>query len=358
MKNDIPKVTVIIPVHNAEKILYKTVERLMNQTYVNLEIILIENGSIDNSWGVCNKIQETWESVVVYRNEVSGTTFARKKGIENAKGKYIVFCDQDDRYNTNAAIADMVREIEKDEASICQFSYFKEYHGLRKTCRTIETDLVLEKNDLYANGIEGVLGSSNSVITTTVWSKIYLASVLKEAAIHIREPLFYGEDMYLNLYAFFSPVFVRCSLCPKAYYVWKTDNGASSDNKAGEELFKEYNVIKKIMEELAENNCVSTFAISQSHIESIYFMKALVTMMIARQEEKQLILQKIELYDSSECIQMAKKYLLINCRGKSWDELDFLIGKHNCEEYYQYCILHMPRVTFREVVKRLIKKII
>ncbi len=43
MKNDIPKVTVIIPVHNAEKILYKTVERLMNQTYVNLEIILIEN---------------------------------------------------------------------------------------------------------------------------------------------------------------------------------------------------------------------------------------------------------------------------------------------------------------------------
>ncbi|MBQ7521758.1 MAG: glycosyltransferase family 2 protein, partial [Clostridia bacterium] len=83
------KVSIIIPVHNGADKLTKTVNALLKQSYQNIEIVLVENFSSDNSLEVCQTLSQSDERVKVLQSFDKGTTYARKKGILNASGEYI-----------------------------------------------------------------------------------------------------------------------------------------------------------------------------------------------------------------------------------------------------------------------------
>lgn len=90
------KISIIVPVYNAEKYLHKTIEALRKQTYTNLEIILINDGSNDNSWGICEYFAREDARIHCYNIPNGGPANARNVGISKATGKYIGFCDSDD----------------------------------------------------------------------------------------------------------------------------------------------------------------------------------------------------------------------------------------------------------------------
>lgn len=94
MKNDM--ISIIIPIYNVEKYLEKCLDRILNQTYKNLEIILIDDGSTDNSPNICNSYCEKDKRIKIIHKNNEGVSSARNKGIELSKGKYIVFIDSDD----------------------------------------------------------------------------------------------------------------------------------------------------------------------------------------------------------------------------------------------------------------------
>lgn len=94
--NYTPLLSVIIPVYNGEKYLEETVNSIQKSEYNNLEIIIIDDGSTDSSFGIIQKIMETDRRVHYYRQENQGIAAARNCGIEMAKGEYLCFCDQDD----------------------------------------------------------------------------------------------------------------------------------------------------------------------------------------------------------------------------------------------------------------------
>lgn len=91
-----PKISIIVPVYNAENYIAKCVESILNQTYKNLEIILINDGSIDSSLDICNKFKKIDSRVIVINQENEGTSSARNKGLKVATGDYIGFVDGDD----------------------------------------------------------------------------------------------------------------------------------------------------------------------------------------------------------------------------------------------------------------------
>lgn len=89
-------VTVIIPVYNVEKYIHKCIESVISQTYKNIEIILIDDGSIDNSGIICDEYMKKDSRIRVIHKENKGVSNARNSGIELANGKYVTFVDSDD----------------------------------------------------------------------------------------------------------------------------------------------------------------------------------------------------------------------------------------------------------------------
>lgn len=95
MKN-FPDVSVIVPVYNAEKTIIRCVESICKQSYRNIEIILIDDGSSDKSYEICEKLSCQDSRIHVYRQKNKGVSSARNNGINQAKGNYICFVDSDD----------------------------------------------------------------------------------------------------------------------------------------------------------------------------------------------------------------------------------------------------------------------
>ena len=89
-------ITIVFPVYNVECQIERAVKSICHQSYRNLQIILINDGSIDQSLAVCHRLAETDSRIEVYSQENQGVAYTRNRGIELAKGKYLMFMDGDD----------------------------------------------------------------------------------------------------------------------------------------------------------------------------------------------------------------------------------------------------------------------
>ena len=94
--NNLPLISVIVPVFNAQKTIHKCVDSILSQTYKNIEIILVDDGSKDESSAICDKYGEKYNNIKVYHQKNAGASVARNLGLEIAQGEYIGFVDSDD----------------------------------------------------------------------------------------------------------------------------------------------------------------------------------------------------------------------------------------------------------------------
>lgn len=117
------KVSVIVPVYNVEKYLRKCVESIKNQTYQNLEIILVDDGSTDCSGKICDDLSQTDDRIVVIHKENGGLSDARNVGMDASSGDYIGFVDSDD-YIDKDFYEILVANLEKCNADVscCRYS--------------------------------------------------------------------------------------------------------------------------------------------------------------------------------------------------------------------------------------------
>lgn len=123
MKLNESLVSVIVPVYNAEKYLKKCMESILKQTYENIELILINDGSIDKSLDICNQFSKRDRRIRVIDKDNSGVSDTRNLGIMLAKGKYLCFVDSDDYIEENY-IEKMI--LNTDESTLTMCGYFIE----------------------------------------------------------------------------------------------------------------------------------------------------------------------------------------------------------------------------------------
>ena len=95
------KISIIVPIYNAEQFLEKCLNSLINQTYQNLEIVCINDGSKDKSLSILKEYQKKDKRIIIIDQANQGVSEARNKGIKMATGEYICFCDADDSYKDN-----------------------------------------------------------------------------------------------------------------------------------------------------------------------------------------------------------------------------------------------------------------
>lgn len=130
MKNN-DLVSVVIPIFNVEKYLEKCVNSLVNQIYKNLEIILVDDGSTDNSGNIANELSKSDNRIKVYHKKNGGLSDARNFGIKQAKGKYIGFIDSDD-YIENEMYEFLYNNLIENKADISICGRFVNYDDGRE----------------------------------------------------------------------------------------------------------------------------------------------------------------------------------------------------------------------------------
>lgn len=121
-------VSIIIPVYNVEKYLAECIESVIRQTYTNLEILLIDDGSLDNSGKICDEYAQKDERIKVIHKENGGVSSARNVGLDMAKGEYIAFVDSDDLVEKEY-IAAMYENMQENNSDLVFCRYGKYYKG-------------------------------------------------------------------------------------------------------------------------------------------------------------------------------------------------------------------------------------
>ncbi len=118
------KVSIIVPVYNSEKTIYKCLDSIINQNYSNIEVILVDDGSIDKSLEICNEYSSKDSRIKVYHKENGGVSSARNYGLEKSTGDYISFVDSDDYIEKNmyGLLAETINK-DKSDVAICNVYY-------------------------------------------------------------------------------------------------------------------------------------------------------------------------------------------------------------------------------------------
>lgn len=198
----IKKVSVIIPVYNVERYIDKCLEMLLCQTYKNIEILLIDDGSSDNSGKICDKYMEEHDNIRTFHIE-QGLCAARNTGLCEASGDYIVFVDSDDYVYSEETIYIMVNELEKTGADIVAGNYSRLWNEKLLPARE---HAHFSKNPPESEKFK--FGAFYSIGTMSyLWGKMYRRSFLEENEIHF-ENFIYAEDKAFS---------VMCYLCGAVY---------------------------------------------------------------------------------------------------------------------------------------------
>ncbi|MFE7914333.1 glycosyltransferase family 2 protein, partial [Bacillus mobilis] len=124
-------VSVIVPLYNAEKYIAETMESILNQTYKNIEIVIVDDGSKDQSSSIVKNFKKKYPEQIQYiLQENQGVSVARNTGIENANGEYISFLDSDDLWHSTK-IEKQIESMHKNnmKACYCGFMNFYEETG-------------------------------------------------------------------------------------------------------------------------------------------------------------------------------------------------------------------------------------
>lgn len=179
-------VSVIIPAYNAEKSIKRAIESILNQTYKDFELILIDDGSNDCSLEICRNYAENDTRVKVVHKNNGGVSSARNLGLTKATGKYVAFVDADDWVGTEY-LKNLVSEAEKEAADLV-INYAEVYlHGRGE--KENYPEQLIENNDYTSLFLQNDL-----IWHTSPWSKLFKLETIRKSAIKFPENIHIGED--------------------------------------------------------------------------------------------------------------------------------------------------------------------
>lgn len=184
MANEDVKVSVIIPVYNIEKYLRQCVDSVLNQTYTNIEVILVDDGSKDSSAKICDEYRDMDNRVKVIHKENGGAATARNIGLANVTGQYIMFVDSDDFWASTSALDGLVRKAKQTNADTICFGY-KECYDNGSYGKFVDV-IDFNESSLYTT-IENMLKCG--MFTSSAWTKFIKTEVV------INNDIFFTENV-------------------------------------------------------------------------------------------------------------------------------------------------------------------
>lgn len=186
-----------MPVYNVEMYISKCVESILRQTYTNLQIILINDGSTDKSGEVCDGYAQLDNRIEVHHTKNRGLVAARKEGLSHAQGEYIGFVDADDYIEENMFEC-LLKKCLKSDADFVHTGYIEDGIIKRKILGFEDSFFELYTNKEREAFLEKYILSAEDdrSISYSIWSKLYKSEVIKKSYSFLHNDWQYGEDLF------------------------------------------------------------------------------------------------------------------------------------------------------------------
>lgn len=218
------KVSVIVPIYQAENYIQKCVSSIEKQTYGNIEILLIDDGSTDNSLKICNELGNVDKRIRVMHHENQGVSFTRNRGLREANGEYILFVDADD-YIEETMIEYMLQKAEREHAEIviCGFDYI--YNDRIEKQTPVANEGKYDKESIYADFWEFY----KSGLIHNIGNKLYSKKLLDNNKIFFDESRPVLEDIQFCMDALKATDAVY--VCKECFYKYMMQANSHSAQK-------------------------------------------------------------------------------------------------------------------------------
>lgn len=337
------KVSIIIPVYNKQKYLKKSIQSILDQTYDNFELIIVNDGSTDNSSEICHDFQKKDKRVRVIDIENNGVSNARNVGISNANGEYIQFIDADD-YTANNMLESLVNiariynpdvivnGIEKiNEKNESVSKILPIFDGMTNIHKFMESFAKVQKQ----TGIYGY-----------VHNKFIRKSIIDNNNLLFDKEIWLAEDLdfCLDLYSKISSIY----FCKGIYYYYlqEAENSSTTSNKKHDYLQQAEIILKEksmlySKNALNENNLkvinyiITGFIISYIHQHFNYNYKKFI-------KDLDIIIDNDKFMDSIDC----------NCSNKFTNRVMKLLLSNKKTSIY---ILFFTRTLLRDIYRKIKK---
>lgn len=195
-------VSVIVPVYNVEQYVSRCVESLLYQSYKPIEIILVDDGSTDDSGTVCDKYEKKYENIHVIHKQNEGLGYARNTGLQNIHGEYVVFVDSDDWVSSDF-IKNLYRGLKEYSVDYCKSGFCRMLNDGTVVSSTKYADEFFPKNEAAKSLFPRMIGSSPNIhdsIEMSACAVMYRSSVIIENGITFpSERDVISEDIVFNM---------------------------------------------------------------------------------------------------------------------------------------------------------------
>lgn len=211
MKQQMPKVSVIVPVYGVEQYISRCIGSILHQTYTDWELILVDDGSPDKSGTICDEYASRDERIRVFHQENGGVSSARNKGLDTAKGEWICFLDGDDALE-ETTLSECFKAVRED-VDIVQFSFTQNEEELGKESNDDTTVLTWQE---YIR---------KRAFLACVWGAIIRTTIIRDHNIRFDESMRLAEDQ-LFMFTYFAHSRMVAKVNRMLYYY--ADNGTSA----------------------------------------------------------------------------------------------------------------------------------
>lgn len=190
-------VSIVVSVYNVERYLAECIESILKQTYRNIEILLIDDGSLDNSGKICDNYAEKDSRIKVIHKENGGASSARNVGLEEAKGEFVMFIDGDDFVDEHY-IEKMYNNSQKNNSDLVFCGYWKYIDGKNEQAqenlpKSIDVNI---KNKAFIKFFSAFISYKNNIMGCC-WRILYKKKILKD--VRFNEQIRIAEDLLFVL---------------------------------------------------------------------------------------------------------------------------------------------------------------
>ncbi len=264
-----PLVSIIIPVYNAQKYLPKCIDSIINQTYDNIEIICVNDGSTDFSLNILQDYSKNDSRIKVLNQKNSGVSVARNNALEYVQGEYVMFVDADDWIELVACdIA--VNSIKMHNADVVMWDYIREFGNVSKPKNIFKNDIVFEENDIKRRLHRRMFGMVGDELTepdkmdalSPVCMKLYKTESIRDIRFYDIREIGTFEDGLFNIEVFNN---IRKAVYINKYlYHYRKDNEISVTTVYKSDLKTKH---EKILDHM--HKCILENNLSDEYLEAL-----------------------------------------------------------------------------------------
>lgn len=239
------KVSIIMPVYNTGNILKKTIKSILNQTFKDYELLLIDDGSTDLSGDICDSFAATDSRVRVFHKQNGGICSARNYGILQAQGEYVAFCDHDDVYNPEL-LQKVYCTLIQTKADVVKYRYQEIYNNATK-----EIEKISDNIEIITSFKDNIFKLNAIGYFVTVWSFVYRREwLIKTGVLFDTKQKHGGEDYDFNVKLI---PYIKCmAILPDILYYHYIWDDLSTSSKMYEDVAVHFLKTQKLLNNVAD----------------------------------------------------------------------------------------------------------